>query len=170
MYCLDIGTAKGFSAICAATAGASAGRIGVVHTVDVIPPESRAARNAPTDLVFTRPTLPELIADMATGKMPGWEIHSYCDTGIGFLNTIPDHIRIDFAFVDGKHRHDVVHAELSAIAAHQRRDDVIVVDDVQLAEVHAGLKAFLGTPAGACYRARTMHGGFKVIGVLERVV
>jgi predicted O-methyltransferase YrrM len=125
---LDIGTAKGFSALCLAWALQDAGVDGRVVTVDVIDPCARIYRNTVAECDGLK-TLAELLEPWpeAVGiealKIPGarWlQGHSE---------------RVHFAFVDGKHSGSVVKQEGQLLAARQTVGDIVVFDDVHLPDV-----------------------------------
>lgn len=125
IFCfVDIGTAKGFSALCMAHAIADAGAVGKVLSYDVIDPDSREPRNAPTDLLDEIPTAVELVAGFRPQRVP---------VLLFGANHRPTHEhRINFAFIDGKHSHESVKNDAGAIMARQQRGDVIIFDDLQI--------------------------------------
>ena len=132
---LDIGTAKGFSALCLWWAVHDAGRVADAYSVDVIDPGARVRRNTVAEVDGLR-TVPELVTPWpdAAGDIAWW-----CMTGVEFLRSCTD--RIHVAFVDGKHTGDVVRREGRLLAMHQHPGDVVVFDDVQI----PGVRAAVGT-------------------------
>jgi len=126
--CLDIGTAKGFSALCAAQAlvdGGAAG--GQVTSVDVIDPNAKVLRNSIADCGGTT-TLYELLAPFR-GLHSG-RVTFLWTPGVQWLEGSKE--RIHFAFVDGKHKQDVVLRELTLLASRQEAEDIVIADDVQI--------------------------------------
>jgi len=125
---LDIGTAKGFSALCLAWAIRDAGVEGHVATVDVIDPHGRIYRNSVADLDGLK-TLAELLHPWATSS----KIEASKMTGVRWLETHRE--RVHVAFVDGKHKGSVVEEEGRLLAARQEAGDLVIFDDVHLPEV-----------------------------------
>lgn len=135
---LDIGTAKGFSALCVKWALDDAGVAGQVVSVDVIDPRSRDARNTVGELAAPR-TLTELLEPWPEAA----GITFLCSTGIAYLEKYAG--RIEFAFVDGKHTAGVVFREGELLAARQQPGDVVIFDDVHLPDIRtavSGLAAY----------------------------
>jgi predicted O-methyltransferase YrrM len=137
---LDIGTAKGFSAVVMAHALIHWHQQVRVYTADVVDPSDRVARNTVAELdglktvwELTEPFMPST-AELA------WIGDSY-DT-LDVLSSSYD--RIPFAFVDGKHDSDHVMKESAAIAAMQYPGDVIVFDDCQMIEVGRAVSKLRG--------------------------
>lgn len=125
---LDIGTAKGFSALCLRWAMLDAGVEGNLVSVDVIDPTSREPRNTFAEL--ERPlTLAELHRPWP--ELEG--VRFKHQTGVEFLEKYAG--RIEFAFVDGKHTSDVVRREGELLADRQDSGDVAIFDDVHLPDV-----------------------------------
>ena len=130
---LDIGTAKGFSALMLRRALDDAGVNGDVVSVDVINPTERTYRNSIRDLDGPT-TITELLADYpeAVG------IRFFQSTGIDWLKGYTG--RIAVAFVDGKHSYDAVKAEGKLLADRQHPGDLVVFDDVQIAPVRKAIE------------------------------
>lgn len=129
---VDIGTAKGFSALAAQWALDDAGvTYGTVHTVDVLPMRARLRRNTVAEVGGLQ-TLDEVIALVPdTDRFKLYEM-----SGIAFLRGTG---RIHTAFIDGKHSTEAVAAEWRALASRQHTDDLAIFDDVQMPAVEAGL-------------------------------
>lgn len=125
--CVDIGTAKGFSALCAAKALWDAQRPGHIHSIDVIDPNAKTTRNSISDCDGPT-TLYELLAPFR--GLISDRVSFHHNTGAVFLKDFE--VRVNFAFVDGKHRYDQVNAELKLLASRQEKGDVIVADDIQI--------------------------------------
>ena len=123
---LDIGTAKGFSALCMALAAADVGsRETSVTSLDVIDPTQRVARNSVADLTGLK-TVREYLSAWPEAD----SILFLQSTGIDWL--MSNESRIHFAFVDGKHTHDAVSREAALLASRQHAGDVVVFDDLQI--------------------------------------
>jgi predicted O-methyltransferase YrrM len=131
MCFLDIGTAKGFSALCMHWALVDSGVHGRVHTVDVVHPNERAWRNTVVEIGCEHPlNLTEILDEWPeTGN-----IRFYGMTGMQWLSSNPG-LQVNFAFVDGKHTADVVRQEARMLTARQSVGDVIIFDDVHIPEV-----------------------------------
>jgi predicted O-methyltransferase YrrM len=146
---LDIGTAKGFSALCALWALKDSGVPGTVYSVDVIDPDEAIARNGPLDLEGPL-TLKQTLARWPEADA----IHFKKSTGIGWLEKAKE--RVHFAFIDGKHVYEAVREELKLLATLQQPGDVIVVDDLQIPGVRRAVDEGLGTN-GSAYDVQTIE-------------
>jgi prepilin-type processing-associated H-X9-DG protein len=122
---LDIGTAKGFSALCLQMALNDAGALGAVVSVDVIDPDGRVRRNTVAE-VDGPLTLAETLAPW---PMAG-AVTFLCSSGVEWLDRHPG--RVHVAFVDGKHSGPVVHKEGLLLAQRQNAGDIVVFDDVHI--------------------------------------
>lgn len=129
---LDIGTAKGFSALCALWAMQDAKVSGNLVSVDVIDPMSRERRNTVAEVDGLK-TLTEILAPWPETSA----ITFLQSTGIDYLHKYSG--RIEFAFVDGKHTAEVVWKEALLLAERQQRGDFVVFDDVHIPEIRAAL-------------------------------
>lgn len=125
---LDIGTAKGFSALCAQWALQDAGVDGTVVSVDVIDPCSRQPRNTVAEVHIPK-TLTELLNPWPEASA----IKFLQSTGVNWLTKYQG--RIDCAFVDGKHTGEVVWKEALLLADRQERGDLVIFDDVHLPDI-----------------------------------
>jgi predicted O-methyltransferase YrrM len=130
---LDIGTAKGFSALCLQKAlndHAGAQVLSGVTSVDVMPPAARCYRNTVAELDGTGlKTLAEILA-----PFPEAEGITFLEsTGIDWLKGYAG--QIDLAFVDGKHTGEVVRQEGKLLAKRQEAGDVVIFDDCQMPPV-----------------------------------
>jgi len=142
---LDVGTAKGFSALCAQWALDDAGRNGKVISVDVIHPVAREKRNTVAEIDGLK-TLYEIIEPWPEAK----KIEFYQSTGVKWISAnIAD--RINFAFLDGKHTQEMVQVELHMLWLRQYIGDIVILDDVQIPGVAAAMRA-----ASKRYRFRTI--------------
>lgn len=133
---LDIGTAKGFSALAMEWALADAGQNGTVTSVDVIDPAARVRRNTIAEVEGFR-TLAEILQPWPESRA----VRFLQSAGAVWLATAAD--RVHFAFVDGKHRGDVVRLEAGLLDGRQRSGDVIVFDDVHIPDVVEAVQAAL---------------------------
>lgn len=135
---LDVGTAKGFSALCLQWALNDAQVQGTVVSVDVIDPRSREGRNTVAELAGPK-TIWEIVAPWPEASAIKF-LHS---TGIQWLTQYTG--RIEVAFVDGKHTGPVVWKEGKLLAERQQRGDLAIFDDVHLLDVRdavASLSAY----------------------------
>lgn len=131
--CLDVGTAKGFSALVASWAIEDAGRRGHVSSVDVIDPSARVFRNTVAEVLGPK-TLAETLADFP--EAAGVEFKMA--TGVQWLtfNRRP----LDFVFVDGKHSYAAVSQELNLVRSCQLPGAVLVCDDIQVPGVRKAVE------------------------------
>ena len=134
---LDIGTAKGFSAIVMARALEDAEQSGQVTSVDVIDPQARCRRNTIAEVDGLR-TLYEIVAPWAESR----RIRFVCAKAENWLMMNRD--RVHFAFVDGKHSYDAVRRELASLSQSQVTGDVIVCDDLQIPGVAKAIMELSG--------------------------
>lgn len=132
IHFLDIGTAKGFSVLCMVWAAHDANRKDVMFTsVDVIPPTAKVRRNTVLE-VGSEPgfkTLAQII-----GPWPELGAVTFWSCGSHEWFKISE-IRVNFAFVDGKHSYDAVSGDARNLMARQRPGDVAIYDDVQIPAV-----------------------------------
>lgn len=143
MLALDIGTAKGFSAVCieAALNDIGDGEDGILNgwqtiSLDVIDPLARVRRNTVAEidgLLTLRETLDASEVDMRLADSTA-AILFLQSTGVTWLKA--NSARVHFAFIDGKHTHDAVSTELINLARVQQKGDMVVLDDLQVPGVH----------------------------------
>lgn len=132
---LDIGTAKGFSALCLRWAlddhdDDECG--GGVVSVDVVDPHARVARNTVADLDGLL-TLEEILQPWPDAK----RILFVRSTGLDWLER--DGSRIHVAFVDGSHKANAVAREGALLQTRQERGDLAIFDDVHRPDVLAAV-------------------------------
>lgn len=124
-FFLDIGTAKGFSALCALWAAKDSQFPVRIVSLDVIDPEGIESRNTVAE-VDSPKTLHEILVHWPESRL----IEFKKSKGVDFLSDLNE--RIHFAFVDGKHTFEAVKAEGYLIGQRQVTGDMIVFDDVQI--------------------------------------
>jgi predicted O-methyltransferase YrrM len=129
---LDIGTAKGFSALSLRWAADGLRSAAMVRSVDVMPPGARVRRNTIAECERLR-TLDEILEPFSDAT----RIQFLETTGIDFLKAHPE--RFHVAFVDGSHTDDAVWHEGQMIAKHQEPGDVVIFDDYQVPGVAAAI-------------------------------
>lgn len=129
---LDVGTAKGFSALCVRWAVEDAGIDAESFSVDVLPQNERVRRNTIAECDGLR-TLAEVLAPFPAAQ----RITFVESTGIDWLMTHRE--RVHIAFVDGKHTGSVVRREGVLLAARQESGDVCIFDDVHIGDVSAAV-------------------------------
>lgn len=125
---LDIGSAKGYSALCLLWALRDADKLGQVVSVDVIDPLARVRRNTVAEV--------DGYVTLADTLRPWPEAHDIAfrkSTGQAWLAANPS--RIHIAFIDGKHTYEAVRVDASLLAARQRSGDVVMFDDVHMPDV-----------------------------------
>lgn len=138
---VEIGTAKGFSACVMAWALVDwfKGRTGSIHSVDMIDPEARVARNTPAELEGLK-TVPELVAPFMP---PEACVAFYGGGSEAFLEAWGDR-RINFAFIDGKHDFEHVTKEARMISLCQKPGDLMIFDDLQFPGVRKAVSRISG--------------------------
>lgn len=129
---LDIGTAKGFSALCLQWALTGSGKIGQVVSLDVIDPNGTDRRNTIAELSGPV-TLAKILEPWPQAKL----IAFMKSTGIDWLRRGSS--RVHVAFVDGKHTGAVVAEETKLLASRQSAGDLVIFDDAQLPDVAAAI-------------------------------
>jgi predicted O-methyltransferase YrrM len=129
---VDIGTAKGFSALCLEWARRDSGLLGRVVSLDVIDPAARRLRNTIADCDGPK-TLAELLAPWPEAEAIEFR-HEPADA---WLARSTD--RVVLAFVDGKHTREAVTREGVLLSARQQPGDLAVFDDLQLPPVAAAV-------------------------------
>lgn len=133
---VDVGTAKGFSALCVRLAIEDTlsvfARECESFSVDVLPPSARVRRNTVAEVNGLK-TLAEILAPFPEAQ----RITFVESTGIDWLQKHPE--RIHVAFVDGKHLGSVVRREGALIAKRQEPGDLCIFDDVHIGEVSAAV-------------------------------
>jgi predicted O-methyltransferase YrrM len=134
---LDIGTAKGFSALCVRFACEDAGVEAQSVSLDVIPPEAVIRRNTVAEVDGLK-TLPEILQPWLEAERITFEE----STGIEWL--LKHSQRVHVAFVDGKHSGDVVYREGLLLSARQESGDVVVFDDVHIPDVSQAVDSLAG--------------------------
>lgn len=125
---LDIGTAKGYSALCLYWALVDAEVHGRVTSVDVIDPHDAVRRNTVAECDGLK-TLAEILSPWPEAQ----NIDFLQSTGQKWLANNPT--RVHVAFVDGKHSHEAVTWEAALLSERQRSGDLVVFDDVQIPAV-----------------------------------
>jgi hypothetical protein len=133
---LDIGSAKGFSALCLQWAlmdHAGGSLTAGVTSVDVLPPGARVRRNTVAEVDGLR-TLEEILAPWPEASMIRFEQ----STGVAWLRR--NWKQIEIAFVDGKHTGDVVYEEGQLLAERQESGDIVIFDDCQVPGVSAAVR------------------------------
>jgi predicted O-methyltransferase YrrM len=131
---LDIGTAKGFSALCLLWAMNDAQVAGNVVSVDVIDPMARERRNTAAEVDGFK-TLTEILAPWPEADA----ITFLQSTGLDYLHKYAG--RIEIAFVDGKHTAEVVWKEALFLADRQQSGDLAIFDDVHIPAIRAAVSS-----------------------------
>ena len=124
--CVDIGTAKGFSALCLRWALDDAGVTGTILSVDVIEPSAKVKRNTVAECDGFK----SLYETLAPWMPQAGNITFKAMTGTKALGSSTD--RIHIAFVDGKHNYPTVKEETALLAARQAPGDLAIFDDTQI--------------------------------------
>lgn len=135
---LDIGTARGFSAMAAARAMLDANREGRVYSVDII--DHHESRIWHVD----KQEADEPLSGIEMSRSEIWErwFPDESDRVVPINDSSSEVLKdwrygpIDLAFIDGSHTYDSVKRELSSLDPTMRREGVIVLDDY-----HSGMSA-----------------------------
>lgn len=125
---LDIGTAKGFSALCMLWAIVDEQAVANVVSVDVIDPLGTQRRNTVAELEGL-----VTLRDILKAWPEAMEIDFRHCTGIDYLEKTKG--RIHVAFIDGKHSGSVVRREGVLLAKRQEAGDLAIFDDLQIPDV-----------------------------------
>ena len=126
---LDIGTAKGYSALCLLWALQDSPCYGRVTSVDVIDPHGHDRRNTVAECDGPK-TLDEILKPWPESQ----KIDFIQSTGQKWLAEHTE--RVHVAFVDGKHSYDAVSWEAALLAERQFVGDLVLFDDVQIPDVN----------------------------------
>ena len=124
---LEIGTARGFSALAMARSMADQGASGKILTVDLLPHRTNLLWNTHQDVTRgarSREILLEPWHDLLDSYVIFVEANSR-----SFIESVSIS-RINVAFLDGSHTYRDIHAEVSQVAPRQVEGDLIVFDDV----------------------------------------
>jgi cephalosporin hydroxylase len=136
---VDIGTAKGFSAVVAGWAIELAGTDHKVVSVDIVDPSLRVVRNSVLEVGDELFTVSQFVAPFISRSVST----TFLGGGSGpTLEKLTERVR--FAFVDGKHSHAAVVADAERLRARQQTGDVIVFDDVQIPGVDSAVRGLTG--------------------------
>lgn len=160
-FILDVGTAKGFSALCMLWALQYTGFTQdnwEIHSLDVIDPNARIRRNTVAETTGLL-TLYETLEHWKESSLI--QFH-----GINSLEWLKQNSkrRINFAFLDGKHKYEVVAQELDMLSKLQKPGDMIVMDDLQVPGVlEAAQKA-----SGLYHIEQLQASGRRVYGIATR--
>lgn len=123
--CLDIGTAKGFSALCMYWAvHDECGQTDAVVSVDVIAPSARVNRNTVAECDGPK-NLYEILAPWPDAK----HITFRKSTG---AEAIAGCERVHVCYLDGKHTYEAVTEETRLLAERQQPGDLVIWDDAQI--------------------------------------
>lgn len=134
---LDIGTAKGFSALCVQWALNDSSRRGRVVSLDVLNPYGVESRNTVSELDGPV-TLMQILEPWPEADA----IEFHRSTGIEHLR---EHVRRQhFAFVDGKHSGEVVAQEAALLARRQEPGDLTIFDDAHMPDVAKAIQTARG--------------------------
>lgn len=125
---LDIGTAKGYSALCLLWAVMDAKLHGRVTSVDVIDPLSDERRNTVAECDGSK-----TLADVLRPWPESQRIDFVKSSGQLWLTAHPE--RVNVAFVDGKHSYPAVSWEAALLSERQHEGDIVMFDDVHIPDV-----------------------------------
>lgn len=125
-YCVDTGTARGFSALCAARALADANLAGDVVTFDLLTHNEKRWWNCIDDHEGKK-TRKQLLKPWK--KLVDRYVSFISGDVMKELEPRIEHMRINFAFLDSGHTYDVVRHEAKKIVPRQKKGDIIVYDD-----------------------------------------
>ena len=130
---LDIGTAKGFSAVAAGWAIEDSKASHTVLSVDIVDPTLKVSRNSVIETHNALFTVAEFVAPFRSSSVA---MKFFGGGSMPLIQHLQDsQQRVRFAFVDGKHTYEAVVAEIGHLKDLQRSGDVTVLDDLQIAPV-----------------------------------
>jgi len=126
---IETGTSKGFSSLCMAKALKDQGRIGTIHTIDILPKNKKIFWNSISDFEGkkNRYELLEKWSDLVDKYIFYYEGFSK-----KILNKKIKLERVHFAFLDGSHTYQDVGYEFKFVAKRQIKNDIIIVDDYNI--------------------------------------
>jgi len=140
--CLDVGTAKGFSALMMQYAIDDAlsdypelPKCAYVTSCDVIDPDEKRLRNCYAEAALGGPQ--SVFGCLGSFPERDHIVFKQC-TGVELIESAGP--RVGFAFLDGKHTYSAVWDELNALR--QKPGDVVVLDDIQVDGVKQALERF----------------------------
>ena len=120
----EIGTAKGFSALCFALALQKYPYSSKIITIDVISSHKRFYQKTfHTNLKISRKEIMRKIDPKLLNKIFFLQADSLSDLSKTFIN------RINFCFIDGEHNKKFLTNELNFVKNFQQKGDLILVDD-----------------------------------------
>ena len=122
---VEIGTGKGFSALCMAKVLDDMGIFGIINTIDILPHKKSIYWNSIKDHEgkHTRRELLNTYSPLINKYIQF--IQGKSDTELPKLNIS----RIHFAFIDGEHFYENVMLDGESIAKSQKTGDLLVFDD-----------------------------------------
>jgi predicted O-methyltransferase YrrM len=153
---LDIGTAKGFSALCLLWALRDADILGSVTSVDVLDPAARVSRNTVAEVDGLK-TLAEILAPWPESQSITFKKR----TGGDELSD--GRSRIHICFIDGKHDEKTVALEGYLLSQRQMVGDLAIFDDVHVEGVWQAVKTL--KPKYELERINLLHNRAYAIGV-----
>jgi cephalosporin hydroxylase len=135
---VDIGTAKGYSAVVMGWAIADAGANNWVLSIDAVDPSTRVTRNSVIegDELFT---VHEFVAPFIERSVRTEFVGGGSDFVLSGLSE-----RVRFAFVDGRHSFAAVTADIANLQRLQQAGDIALFDDTQIDAVSAALGKLRG--------------------------
>jgi hypothetical protein len=132
---LNIGTARGHSAVCAAKALEETNQTGSVHTIDIIHPDETRdwhASHAQSDpLIGTETSMRELVSRFHDPVSEGTPVNFYTGDSSSTLQQW-DAEAPDLVFHDGKHTYETVSADVEAVNGIGDSQPIHVFDDCYL--------------------------------------
>jgi len=130
---LDIGTAKGFSALCLLWALRDTDILGTVTSVDVIDPMARVARNTVSEVTGLK-TLAETLEPWPESQAIKFKQREGVEELSDGLS------RIHVGFIDGKHDGRIVAVEGYLLSLRQQAGDLAIFDDVHFPDIKKEVK------------------------------
>lgn len=137
LFFLDIGTAKGFSALCMRWAALDAGKTARIVSLDLLDPAERMPRNTVAEMTGTK-LLAEILQDWPETK----DIEFVCSGASRWLAA--NIHRVNFAFVDGSHKYESVAEEISHLREVQDLGDMAVFDDLHIPGIRRAVREAQG--------------------------
>jgi len=122
---VEVGTAKGFTALCLAKALDDCNKKGTIHTIDVLPNDKKIYWRCIGDMTGKK-NRPELMENWSVLRDNFIKFHH--GSSLNILSSL-NLKRVHFAFLDGSHDYQHVSYELNFLKNLQKNNDMIVCDD-----------------------------------------
>lgn len=146
---INIGTARGHSTVCATKALEDANRNGVVHTIDIIPPDKPRDWHVPKQadddpLIGKKVTMQDLIHRFHSSSDTCVSINFHTGDSTAVLQQMD--VDPDLVFHDGEHTYSTVNEDLRITKSMSSSLPIQVFDDCYLYSTEWDFRPFTSTP------------------------